>query len=233
MTESPHPPQSKVPEQPKESLEIKHTQQFKKNLKSKALTSPPPATSPPDPVSLAASAKRGQSSQPGPQAPVAPQEASDPSDQDISSSGAPPANEGPSIAVTLDVPPLDALRSPFPAAGAEEVVGGDGGGEWNLLVGKVRDWFVSDDLREQWSSLQGPLRVLGILIAGVFAIRVYSSLVSAINGIPVVSGLLELTGLVCVVRFSMKNLPRASERQELMATLTRRWKDFRGKLQDP
>jgi hypothetical protein len=46
----------------------------------------------------------------------------------------------------------------------------------------------------------------------------------------VVSGLLELAGLIYVVRFSFRNLSKAKEREELMATWSRRWEEFRGKL---
>ena len=251
MAEIPQPQESQVPQQPKESQEsteskeAKGNREAKENQESQAQPSPPPANRPPTnrppanrpPANRprargnqAASDKPVQSAQAAPQ----PQDAAlKPSESSAPVAAAPAAaatSDRPSIAATLDVPPVDASLSPSTAVGTEEAAGGDGGGEWNLLVGKVKEWFVSDELRKQWESLQGPLRGLGILIAVVLTLRVYGSLVRTIEGIPVVSGLLELAGLIYVVRFSLKNLSRATEREELMATWSRRWEEFLGKL---
>ena len=35
------------------------------------------------------------------------------------------------------------------------------GGEWELLVGKVKDWLEQNDLAELWTKAQLPLRVVG------------------------------------------------------------------------
>ncbi len=198
---------------------------------------PAPAPTPPQ---QAPNAKPSEGSSPEPEPPqpppTKPAELTEPS----------PAITGePSIAATLDVPPLtDPLprtdaRAPGsidpqvePAFSSEpsEGVAGEGGGEWNLLVEKLNAWFASEDLRKQWESLRGPLRAAAILIGLVLLLRVYGSLVGTIDGIPVIGGLLELAGLIYLVRFSFKNLVRAREREQLISSWSNRWREFRGKV---
>ena len=60
---------------------------------------------------------------------------------------------------------------------AQESSDGDGG-EWELLVGKVKDWLEQNDLAELWTKAKLPLRVVGSLI--VF------SLVATVPAIPTI-----------------------------------------------
>ncbi len=66
------------------------------------------------------------------------------------------------------------------------------GGEWELLVGKVKDWLEQNDLAELWTKAQLPLRVVGGLIVFSLVATVYNGVLSTINSIPLVPGLLEL-----------------------------------------
>ncbi|MEB3322104.1 MAG: CAAD domain-containing protein [Synechococcaceae cyanobacterium] len=133
-----------------------------------------------------------------------------------------PASE-PGIAATLEVPPLPAGESPEGEAAG-------GGGEWELLVGKVRAWLGSGELQKFLSSIRGPLKGLAYLIALLLLLRVYGSVVGTIDGLPLIGGLLELVGLIAFTRFALSNLVRRSTREQTLADWQRRWNDFRGRV---
>jgi hypothetical protein len=125
----------------------------------------------------------------------------------------------PGITATLEVPALEG------SAGTAA----DGGGEFDLLLEKIRDWFSSGELQAQWQRFQGPLKGLAILIGVVLLLRVYASLIGTLDSLPLVGGLLELVGLITLTRFSLTRLVRKSDREQVIAEWGRRWKDFRGK----
>jgi hypothetical protein len=132
---------------------------------------------------------------------------------------APPA-DAPSIATSLEVPPLPAGSLP-----TEE----GGGGEWELLTAKVRQWFGEGEPQKLLDSIGGPLRAVAYFVGLLLVLRVYRSVVGTIDGIPLVSGLLELVGLIALVRFCLLRLVRRSEREQVLGTLQKRWDDFRGR----
>ena len=122
----------------------------------------------------------------------------------------------PGVAATITVPPLEEGES-------------SGGGEWELLVERFTTWWNSGELNRQWQRIRGPLKGVAILVAVLLALQVYATVVRTIGGIPLVSGLLELTGLIVVLQFSATRLLRSSDRQEVLTQLQRRWLDFRGR----
>ncbi len=123
----------------------------------------------------------------------------------------------PSIAATITVPPLE---------GADAADGE--GGEWALLSGKLQDWLASGELQRIWQQARTPLTALLALVAVVLVLRLYASLLGALNGLPLVPGLLELVGVIWVVRQGLPKLLRSSERRELVAGLKQRWESFLG-----
>jgi hypothetical protein len=127
-----------------------------------------------------------------------------------------PASDAPSIASTIEVP------ASAPASSDAE------GGEWALLVQKLSAWLSSGQLQQQWQSARSPLSLLAGLIALLLVLRIYSALLGVIEGLPLLPGLLELVGVVTVVRFSLTRLVRSDERQQLITGLQQRWKSFRG-----
>jgi hypothetical protein len=120
------------------------------------------------------------------------------------------------VAATITVPPL-------------EDPGTGGGGEWELLVERFNTWWNSGELNRQWQRIRGPLKGVAIVLAVLVALQVYATVVRTIDGIPLVSGLLELTGLIVVLQFGATRLLRSSDRQEVIAQLQKRWLDFRGR----
>ena len=121
------------------------------------------------------------------------------------------------IATTITVPPLES------AAGAA----GEGG-EWELLVGRLNAWFRSGELNRQWQQIRGPLKGVALLIAVILVLRLYATVVGGIDRIPLVSGLLELTGLIALVHFGLTKMVRTSEREQVLATWKQRWQAFLG-----
>ena len=111
---------------------------------------------------------------------------------------------------------------------AQESADGDGG-EWELLVGKVKDWLEQNDLAELWTKAQLPLRVVGGLIVFSLVATVYSGVLSTINSIPLVPGLLELAGVIWLVNFALRNLIRNSDRDNFIKGARSTWTSVTGR----
>ncbi|WP_152669613.1 CAAD domain-containing protein [Synechococcus sp. GFB01] len=124
------------------------------------------------------------------------------------------------VARTIEVPPLE--------PGAEAGMAGDEGGEWALLVGKMREWLSSGQLQQIWSQARTPLTAIAALIGVLLLLRIYSSLLGAIDSLPLVPGLLELVGLIWLLRYGVPKLVRRSEREQLINDLKKRRQDFLG-----
>jgi hypothetical protein len=103
------------------------------------------------------------------------------------------------------------------------------GGEWELLVGKVKDWLEQNDLAELWTKAQLPLRVVGGLIVFSLVATVYSGVLSTINSIPLVPGLLELAGVIWLVNFALRNLIRNSDRDNFIKGARSTWSRVTGR----
>jgi hypothetical protein len=132
---------------------------------------------------------------------------------------APAAAGEPTVATTLEVPPLSSgLAS---EASAE-------GGEFDLLIGKVKDWFDEADLGGQWDRLNGPLRGLGLLLGGLLVIKLYLALLDTLDDVPLLPRLLQLGGLIWLLNFSVTRLTRSTDRKEILEDWKRRWDAFRG-----
>lgn len=127
-----------------------------------------------------------------------------------------PPGPPPGVAATITVPPLEDGES-------------SGGGEWEMLMERFSTWWNSGELNRQWQRIRGPLKGVAILVAVLLALQVYATVVGTIDAIPLVSGLLELTGLIAVLQFSATRLLRSSDRQEVLSQLQRRWQEFRGR----
>ena len=123
----------------------------------------------------------------------------------------PPALDTTVVAATIEVPPL--ATTPAAAAPAGE------GGEWELLTGQVRAWLESGQLQKLWAQARTPVTALAAQIA----------LLGAIESLPLVPGLLELVGVIWLVRKGVPKLVRNSEREQLISGLRQRWQSFLGR----
>jgi hypothetical protein len=124
------------------------------------------------------------------------------------------------VARTIEVPPLE--------PGADAAMAGEAGGEWALLMGKLREWLASGELQRIWSQARTPLTAIAALIGVLLVLRIYSSLLGAIDSLPLVPGLLELVGLVWLLRYGLPKLVRRGEREQLINDLKKRRQDFLG-----
>ena len=141
----------------------------------------------------------------------------------------PPVVESPPAAAPLEVPTV-ASTIEVPASPQVQAPATDQeGGEWDLLVEKVRTWISSGQLQEQWQAARTPLSLLAGLIAVLLVLRVYSAVLGVLESIPLLPGLLELAGLVAVVQFSLSRLVRSNDRHEVIEGVKQRWKSFRGR----
>jgi hypothetical protein len=128
----------------------------------------------------------------------------------------------PTLETTTTVPPLAAPPAGEPGSEGE-------GGEWNLLVEKLQQWWASGELQKLWRQAKSPLTVALAVVAVVLVLRVYAGLLGAIHSLPLIPGLLELVGLVWAVRYGLPRLIRRSEREQLIDDLKRRWHSFSGR----
>ena len=123
----------------------------------------------------------------------------------------------PQVASTTDVPAS-------PGASAPE----DQGGEWQLLVEKVKHWVESGQLQQQWANARRPLTWLAGFIGLLVALRIYSAVLGVVESLPLLPGLLELVGVISVVRYSLTRLVKSNDRHEVIDGLKQRWSSFRG-----
>ena len=105
----------------------------------------------------------------------------------------------------------------------------DEGGEWEMLLGKVKTWFDNNNFAELWTTAQLPLRVVGGLIVFILVAKVYSGVLNTIDGLPLAPGLLELAGLIWLVNFALRNLIRNSDRDKLFENIQSTWSRITGR----
>ena len=125
----------------------------------------------------------------------------------------------PQVASTTDVP-----ASPTAVATAND---GEGG-EWELLVEKVKQWIASGQLQQQWQTARTPITLVAGLIGLLLVLRIYGGLLGVVESVPLLPGLLELVGVISVVRFSLTRLVKSDDRNQVIDGLKQRWSSFRG-----
>jgi hypothetical protein len=103
------------------------------------------------------------------------------------------------------------------------------GGEWDLLSGKLRDWFHRNDLGGQWDRLGGPLRASGLLLGGLILLKLYEALIDTLDDIPLLPRLLQLAGLLYLLNFAFTHLIKSQDRENLYQVWKKRWHDFTGR----
>jgi hypothetical protein len=115
-----------------------------------------------------------------------------------------------------------------PATGGDEA-SAEGGGEWELLLGKVQAWLGQGKLQALWDQARNPVSLILAAAALLVVLRVYSALLSALDSLPLIPGLLELVGVIWAVRFGVPKLLQRSQREELISNIQQRWETFRGR----
>lgn len=121
------------------------------------------------------------------------------------------------------------LESTTVVPATEASGGSEGGGEWELLLGKVQAWLGQGKLQALWAQARNPISLILAAAALLVVLRVYSALLAAIDSLPLIPGLLELVGVIWAVRFGVPKLVQRSQRQELISSIQQRWESFRGR----
>jgi len=127
----------------------------------------------------------------------------------------------PTVATTIDLPAREAGAGPSGEAGE--------GGEWALLLSKLQAWLGSGQLQDQLQAARTPFTLVAGLVALLVVLQIYGALLAVIHSFPLAPGLLELVGVIAVVRFGLDKLVRSQERRALIEGLQRRWQAFQGK----
>lgn len=102
------------------------------------------------------------------------------------------------------------------------------GGEWQLLLARISGWIEAANPEQLWIGSQRPLRLLALLITALVVLKVYGALLDTIASVPLMSGLLELVGVIWLTRFISGHLLRAGDREQTLGALVERWRRFRG-----
>jgi len=101
------------------------------------------------------------------------------------------------------------------------------GGEWELLLAKLQAWWSSGEPQALWQRLSKPLGGgVGLLLL-LLVLQLYGAVIGTLESLPLLPGLLELTGLLWLLRQGLPRLLRSRERAQLLADLGNRWKAFR------
>ena len=134
------------------------------------------------------------------------------------------------LSITPPAVPTVATTIDLPARGDSTGAGPTGeGGEWALLLSKLQAWLGSGQLQAQLQAARTPFTLVAGLIALLVVLRIYGALLAVIDSFPLAPGLLELVGVIAVVRFGLVKLVRSQERRALIEGLQQRWKAFQGK----
>lgn len=172
-----------------------------------------------EPLQAAESADSPSSEPASPVPPTPPTTEADPAPTAVPESTTAPegtATPDPVIASTVTIP-------------AQENTEQDGGGEWDLLVEKIKAWIDSNALGSLWTQAQLPLRVIGGVILFVIVSTIYSGILGTINKVPLAPGLLELFGVIWLVNYASSNLVRSSDRKRVIDAVGSTWNKIVGR----
>ncbi len=103
------------------------------------------------------------------------------------------------------------------------------GGEWDLLLKKIRNWIKGNNISNQLERARQPFILFLSLIIFLLLVQIYSRILNAIAVIPLAPRIFELTGILWLTWFSAKKLARREDREELISKLLQRWETFSGK----
>jgi CAAD domains of cyanobacterial aminoacyl-tRNA synthetase len=95
--------------------------------------------------------------------------------------------------------------------------------DWDLSQPNIEAFFtnVKSSAKEFYENNRSILTVLGLAYAAFLAVRILFAALNAIDGIPLVSPILKLVGLVYAVNFAWNHLVKEHDRQELVETFNR------------
>lgn len=117
-------------------------------------------------------------------------------------------------ASSVDDPAIEE-RISIPAANSS----GNQGGEWALLVSKLRNWWANTDLAARWPLIQRLVLLIATLVVLNLVNRLYSGILAAIAVIPMAPRLLELVGAGWLTSYTLRYLARSEDRRTTLTTI--------------
>ena len=101
--------------------------------------------------------------------------------------------------------------------------------EWEAVLRKIRGWLDTTRLlSEKSQDLINPSLLLIVLIAFLALTQAYTNILSAVEKIPLAPSLCELIGTLWLTKLSITRLLRKKDRQEFLAEIRDRWRNFIG-----
>lgn len=114
------------------------------------------------------------------------------------------------------------LNEPHPS---NEAPRGEGG-EWQLLLARLSSWLNTVEPEQLWDQSQRPLQIAAALLSLLIVLKLYGAVLETIDSVPLISGLLELVGLIWLLRFSSGHLLRREDRDQTVAVFAERLRRF-------
>ena len=128
-----------------------------------------------------------------------------------------PSSPTPSIAERVQVP-----------AQATSGAGDESGGEWEMLSGRIKDFWEANNLVEWWQSLRQPLVLIGVLIGLILTLRIYGGILDAIATVPLAPRVFQLVGTIYAAWYAATRLVKSDERKKVSSKLQDLWNSIRG-----
>ena len=128
-----------------------------------------------------------------------------------------PPTPSPSIAERVQVP----AQAP---SGAND----ESGGEWEMLSGRIKDFWEANNLVEWWQSLRQPLVLIGVLIGLILTLRIYGGILDAIATVPLAPRVFQLVGTIYAAWYAATRLVKSDERKKVSSKLQDLWDSIRG-----
>ncbi len=95
------------------------------------------------------------------------------------------------------------------------------GGEWNLLLNKLIDWFKKQDPKDQAERLLQASKALLILISTIIFIGTYQSILKGLSVLPLAPSLFELIGVIWLMKFSIQKIILKQDQENVLPELTK------------
>ena len=128
-----------------------------------------------------------------------------------------PPTPSPSIAERVQVP------AQAPSGASDE-----SGGEWEMLSGRIKDFWEANNLVEWWQSLRQPLVLIGVLIGLMLTLRIYGGILDAIATVPLAPRVFQLVGTIYAAWYAATRLVKSDERKKVSSNLQDLWNSIRG-----
>ena len=126
-------------------------------------------------------------------------------------------------------PPTSSIaeRVQVPAQAPSET-NDESGGEWEMLSGRIKEFWEANNLVEWWQSLRQPMILMGALLGLILTLRIYGGILDAIATVPLAPRLFQLVGTIYAFWFATTRLVKSDERKKVSSNLQDLWNSIRG-----